>query len=633
MGNGLSYVANSAVLQCASPLQVGRILAGPGEGFAPGVLLSTGLVRQAPCVGRVAGGTGSSGAPSGPGDADLDLVLLELRPVINLWRTQQGLSEWTASELLAAGSTLNACSLTFRFSVFAGSSLRIPMTLGSEEWPVVKGANDLVAAYLTNLNTSASRNAARVPTTNEPVNVVSVNPQTSAIFFDGIGTDQTSVFGADSVYGGNGQTRDIVGRAAVTRGEVFELKLAIASAGNIFNDSTLYIGPITTDIALNFSTPLGGSSLVEGCTNGTIKVTLLLPETVPTQIPLTFPSSAGWGPADFILTPPPLQVVGDQYLYELAAGRTELVIRLTPIADSITEGPQVATVCYGIDCKSATVYDSFTISSVVATPDTVCVDVPGSNRATLQVVCPLCTLFGAQIQWNGPGIVGSNSGTSIVVQPLAGSNAYVVQARSPIDSPTCVATGSVTLQGLTGLNCATTTTANTLTTTTTTTTSSTTTPAPGTCDALPPQQSCLARVLGPPAVCAGRPNTFSLQTFLSPGVKATCGPINCGLLSWSADVFQQPRGNFEVAPTLLTTIFPIACSGGNYTWTYTPPCPATYSVAFRYAGVPVQQCSCPLPLAAYGFIADDCNKCAHPAHSGCNREMYKDDYQFTWGSD
>lgn len=616
-----------------SPLQVATVLAGGvGESFASGLLLSTGLVRQAPCVGQLAGGTGSVGAPSGPGDADLDLVLLELRPIINLWRLQQGLPEWTASELVAAGPTLNACSLTFRFSVFAGSSLKIPMTLASEEWPVTKGANDLIMARLTNLNTSATRNVARVPTTNEPVNVISVNPGLSADFFDAaIVDDPASVFGADSVYGGNGQTRNIIGRAAVTRGDVLEVKLAIASVGNIYNDSTLYVGPITTDIALSFTTPFGSNSLVEGCSNGTIKVTLLLPETVSTQIPLTFPSSAGWGPTDFTLTPPPLQVIGNQYLYVLPAGTTELVIKLNPIDDAIAEGPQVATVCYGSDCKSATVYDSFTISSVVSNPATVCVDVPGSNRATLQVACPLCDVLGALIQWEGPAIIGATNGSSILVQPLAGSNVYAVRASAPPSAPTCIATGGLAVQGLTGQNCVT-------STTTTTTGTSTTTPAPtpppGSCDLLPAQQSCLAQFRGPPAVCAGRPTVFFVQTFSSAGVEAACGPTNCGLLSWSIDVYQQPPANFEATPTFLTTIFPSACSGGNYTWSYTPSCPGIYTFALFYAGQRVQQCSCPVPLPGYGVIADDCNKCAYPG-GGCqgHHHHYHQDFLVDWKTD
>jgi hypothetical protein len=588
-------------------------------------------VRQLSCTSDgVSGASNSTNVPgwtpATTGDSDLDLVVQELRPLINDYRVSQGLPEWTAMDLAQNAATLGSCALTFRFTVAAGTSLSFPYTLASSEYPLAKSANDVIGFFLTD-TTQVSRNVGRVPTSNEPVGVISVNNARATEYYDAIGAD--GVFGIKSVYGPTkgAQTNGLVARARVERGRVYSIKLAIASAANLLLDTSVYVGPLRTDLTMTMTTLLNGN-LIEGCSNATITFSLDLPSDQDTPVFLTVVTTATWSMADYMLDPVPEGMVGPAFRYTIPAGSTSKVVVLVPLMDNLTEGSEVLRVCMGTQCQSATVFDALQITEAFASPAIACPDVPGAETVSLFAVCPVCAAVGAQLFWRGPNITETSVGGSITARPPVGNSAYAMQARVPTVNPTCISEALVNVTGLAGSSCSqgttrTTTTPPTSTTPTATTTTTsplsttsssspstttgvpTTSPPPSSCTNLPPQRPCLVELSGlAPSVCTERSMTFSIQTFLDVGRPSYCGPLDCGDRSWEATISWF---NTYGSPVGSVVLYPSSCVGGSYVFTFTPVYEGFHSVELSYAGQPVKSnCVCPQLAPDMGFVADSC---------------------------
>ena len=237
-------VVVSNITYTGDPMQIGYFNAANAVfPISEGIVMASGDVNDIPATG----GTFASTIVGVGGDADLDVV--------------------------SSAGTNDAVVLEFDF-VPTGDSIKFDYIFGSEEYPefVNAGFNDVFVFIISGPGfagpfANGGENIALIPGTVTPVTIDNVNDGLNSQYY----VDNTSGGANGVVY--DGYTVTLTALAAVTCGEEYHLKFAIADAGDSSFDSGVFLEARSFNsnaVEVNISTISGDSAIVEGCTSATI---------------------------------------------------------------------------------------------------------------------------------------------------------------------------------------------------------------------------------------------------------------------------------------------------------------------------------------------------------------------------
>lgn len=257
-------------------------LGGTNLNLDSGIVLSTGRAQTTTAFGL--NGAASAFANTYlnfPGDADLDA-------------------------LVAPFETEDASYLEFDF-VPLGDTVEFRYVFSSEEYPefACSNYNDVFAFFISGPGIVGKRNLARIPGTNIPVAINSIN--------DGLDSDPNGLCAGmgpgspfsqyyvdnstNTYFTHDGHTVVLTAAAAVIPCQTYHLKIAIADVGDDAYDSGVFLeaGSLRSDpVQISSALPTfnGRPYLVEGCTPGTVEIFRSKKESTPLTVTLAFGGNA-----------------------------------------------------------------------------------------------------------------------------------------------------------------------------------------------------------------------------------------------------------------------------------------------------------------------------------------------------
>lgn len=205
--------------------------------------------------------TGTTPSPPGggfgwPGDADLDLLIPNY-------------------------TTNDACFLEFDVSSVCADTIRFNYVFGSEEYLewVNSTFNDVFGLFVSGPGIPGTINVAEVPGGGGVVSINNVNDITNSAYYVDNGDGFTAPQNVDSFYVQyDGLTVVMEAFFPVIPGSTYNLKLAVADAGDTALDSGIFIeaGSLTANVVqVTSSTSVSGfPDVVEGCVNGIINLSV-----------------------------------------------------------------------------------------------------------------------------------------------------------------------------------------------------------------------------------------------------------------------------------------------------------------------------------------------------------------------
>ncbi|MFT4062361.1 MAG: choice-of-anchor L domain-containing protein [Edaphocola sp.] len=373
-----------------------------------------------------------------PGDADLNSLL---------------------SASGSSSTTNDACVLEFDF-VPAGDTIKFQYVFGSEEYPeyACSGFNDVFGFFISGIGYTGLNNIAKVPNTNIPVSINSINNATSSnnssiATCNAMGTG--SPFGAYYVdnLNNNGQvivydgfTTVLTAAAQVSPCDTYHLKIAIADAGDAgFDSGVMLKAGSLTSTALTVKTVGGGgletpyTNTVRGCPPGTVRVSRNGSLSQPLTVPLSYSGTAVNG-VDYVFVPSSVTI---------PAGDSVATVLIDGIPISPAVGPKSVIVsilspyvCSGqapivIASDTIMIYDSIYVE--ILTPDTA---ICRGRSVNLQVEADSTLAF----QWTPAATVADSTVQNATVTPTA-TTTYTVQITLPFSGNSCYpASSSVTIK-------------------------------------------------------------------------------------------------------------------------------------------------------------------------------------------
>jgi PKD repeat protein len=205
-----SCVSVSNLTYTGAPEAVGYFLDNGStldSAFNYGLVLSSGNVHN--IVGPNTS-TGSSADNQLAGDSDLDA-------------------------LIPSYTTYDAAIIEFDFSSVSDTIIASKIIFASEEYPEYVGTtfNDVFGFYISGPGITGLQNLAVIPTTTDPISVNSVNPNLNTGYY----IDNTNGIS----YQFDGRTTVIELHQAITAGQTYHFKIAIADAGDHVLDSWVMI--------------------------------------------------------------------------------------------------------------------------------------------------------------------------------------------------------------------------------------------------------------------------------------------------------------------------------------------------------------------------------------------------------
>lgn len=205
------------------------------------------------------GFTGSTPTPPGggfgwPGDPDLD-------------------------NLIPSYTTNDACILEFEVSSTCADTIKFNYVFGSEEYLewVNSSFNDVFGLFVSGPGITGLQNVAVVPAGGGVVSINNVNDVSNAAYYIDNGDGFTAPQNTDPFYiQYDGFTVVMEAVFPVVPGSTYQLKLAVADAGDTALDSGIFIeaGSLTANvIQVTSSTDIAGfPDVVEGCVNGILNL-------------------------------------------------------------------------------------------------------------------------------------------------------------------------------------------------------------------------------------------------------------------------------------------------------------------------------------------------------------------------
>ncbi|MFN8276746.1 MAG: choice-of-anchor L domain-containing protein [Chitinophagales bacterium] len=380
---GSGILVRNAVLRCDSNAHAKfNGGAGVGLGIQDGVVLSSGHVLD---INIPADGNGN----------------INSQPVSSF--TSDTLFADPNLSAAANNDVFDACILEFDMDV-DGDSLKFNYVFGSEEYPeyVCATVNDIFAFFLSGPRPGGGNynnvNIAKIPGTNLPVSINSLNPGVPGTSAAGTCNGPGESLAYSSLYidnsGNNdlaydGITKKLRAIAPTIPCTTYHLKIAVGDVGDHVFDSGVFLeaGSISsTNLTLTagIDNTYGFVNAVEGCNRSGFSIKLERPLTKDFTVHYVIAGTATFA-TDFTAVPDSITI---------SAGDTTGSIVIQPLVDNLTE-PNESVIIYLLSSCSGTPYDSSIIyiqDSVIAVAvspdDTICrgestvLVAQGANRFT-----------------------------------------------------------------------------------------------------------------------------------------------------------------------------------------------------------------------------------------------------------
>ncbi|NLL28211.1 MAG: hypothetical protein GX259_05390, partial [Bacteroidales bacterium] len=341
IGGGITY---SNVTYTGHPRAIGMFSTGANPtnlGLSSGFMMATGYVNHP---------TKPIGSPSS------NLLDVQLSP------------NYTDADLTAivGGGVNNAASIEFDF-IPVSDTIRFRYVFASEEYPeyVCSQFNDVFAFFLSGPNPLGGnynkRNIARIPGTNLPVAINTVNPGVSGVHgkpanctslaYSSYYVDNT--YGVDIIF--DGFTVVLTAWAVVVPCEEYHIKLAIADvtdrrldSGVFFEENSFYCPNYTVPIEYLGSALIGDYTVEASCPDKDVTICFSLDEPAPynTTVNYSLSGTAQEG-IDYPFFPNPIVI---------PQGETAFCYTFAPFADSLVEDTETIVIISNIDasCKEDT---------------------------------------------------------------------------------------------------------------------------------------------------------------------------------------------------------------------------------------------------------------------------------------
>jgi gliding motility-associated-like protein len=433
LGGGLS-ISNFHFTGAAGSAGFFKASSTSALGIDSGIVLSTGFVKTNFYPGRNGIDHSSDDGASGihrasnnldaPGDSDLAHIIPD---------------------------NFDAAALEFDF-VPTGDSIAFRYVFASEEYPLFNCTqyNDVFAFYISGPGFSSTKNIALVPNTNIPVAINSINSGMVEPML-GIGGDKQicGSMGPGSPFTQyyvdnrgnqqicfNGFTQVLTATAGVIPCQTYHLKIVIADGVDRLFDSGVFLQAKSlrsSGLQIINTNPLSNTGkpyLIEGCTQGGIRIVRNEPSPYPQQVQLTYGGTAVNG-VDVMRLPSSIII---------PANDSSVFLPIVPIADQLMENKErlkvyISNACSAnlnqfMDSIEVEIRDVQQLSIVPGSPVTVC---PG---AAVQLTA---SAGFAQYHWSGAAILSDTSSASPWVS--LSSDSATVYCSATVNS--CLAEGMV----------------------------------------------------------------------------------------------------------------------------------------------------------------------------------------------
>ncbi|MBX7048116.1 MAG: choice-of-anchor L domain-containing protein [Chitinophagales bacterium] len=295
-------------------------------GIENGILLSSGTAASS-------AGPNDVGAASSyldyPGDTDLE-----------------GLTMWL---------TYDACAISFDMTVMA-DTVKLKYVFASEEYPefTFSGFNDIFAFWVSGPGIPTPVNIATVPGTDLPVSINNINATTYSDYYIENGDGYMTPYSTDDYYiQFDGLTTVLEAKLAVTAGETYHMKMAIADASDGIYDSGVFLETGSLGSLRMHTDVFADNDLtfaVEKCASGHFTFTNEIPSAEPLVIDYMIGGSAING-VDYETIPEQLTI---------PAWTSEGTIDIVPIHDVIDESFE-SVILYLYNPQSGVIYDTVTM--------------------------------------------------------------------------------------------------------------------------------------------------------------------------------------------------------------------------------------------------------------------------------
>jgi gliding motility-associated-like protein len=393
-------------------------------GIDSGIILTSGRVVTLSAfeigVNSPAIDQASFGFPIAAGDADLNALLVQFG---------------------STSTTTDVCALEFDF-VPAGDTIKFQYVFGSEEYPeyACSQFNDVFGFFISGPGYTGLTNIAKVPNTNIPVAINTINMGAGSngtignctvmgpgapfgqYYVDNLGNDNQTI-----VY--DGFTTVLTAVAGVTPCDTFHLKLAIGDASDDAFDSGVFLKAGSLSSAALAVKTYGGGGLekpftntVRGCPAGVIRVSRNGGLAAPVTIPITYSGTAING-TDYVTLPPTVTIpAGDSVAYLFISG--------IPVSPAV--GPKSAIIslispytCNGVplvlSSDTIMIYDSIYVN--IPIPDTaICIG------DSINVAADADTFL--TVSWTPAASVSNPTGLNVTLTPTVPTT-YTLSVNIP----------------------------------------------------------------------------------------------------------------------------------------------------------------------------------------------------------
>lgn len=320
-------------------------------------------------------------------------------------------------DLLAVSNAviLNAAVYTIDF-IPSENTLTFQYVFGSEEYDefVCNGFNDVFGFFISGPGfngpfTNGAENVALIPGTTTPVAIDNINNGGLLCGPTNVAYYRNNFFGATVEY--DAFTTVLETTVNVVPCSQYRIKMAIGDAGDAAYDSGVFLkassfGTEVIEVAVN--TVNSDSTIIEGCSNATVIITLPTPASTNTTIPLNIGGTAIYG-VDY--QPIPTSVT-------IPAGQTTTSFVLSPIVDNIPEGTE--TITFQIATSSCATEDVVLfVKDGISAPNITCATTSSS------IVFTWAALPGAisyEVNVNNTGWIPANGTLQHTVNGTAGQS-------------------------------------------------------------------------------------------------------------------------------------------------------------------------------------------------------------------
>jgi gliding motility-associated-like protein len=270
-------------------------------------------------------------------------------------------------------------------------TLTFTYIFGSEEYLEYVGSdfNDVFGFFIsgpgiTGPYSNSSKNIALIPNTNTPVAINNVNNGTNSTWYvnNPVGTNNTIQY--------DGRTKALTATAIVQPCQPYKIKLKISDISDASLDSGVFLAAgsfKTKGLSFNLDIVSKDSTIVEGCANATLNLTLGQAQNTPVVVNYQIRGTATNG-LDYVNIPASITI---------PPGQTAASIVFDPIDDNIAEGTE--TIIFDVQTN---VCFRDTITLYVKDNELVTPDVPDQNicqgssvvlDGTLNMQLPPSTVF------------------------------------------------------------------------------------------------------------------------------------------------------------------------------------------------------------------------------------------------